>query len=146
MPMDCSYTRRRPIKSFRSSELTTSTGGQLTLLGAQELARCSHWYCRGTHRKIRLCIRCDRRERLFHRLNYRHSTDIGSSPAISFSNCSGVWVEPSGKYLYATTSTSNSGAIYGYQINADGSLTALASNALVSSNQPAAMTFKALIQ
>jgi 6-phosphogluconolactonase (cycloisomerase 2 family) len=73
-------------------------------------------------------------------------TSIGSGPGITLANCNGIWAEPSGKYLYASTSTSNSGAVFAYQINPDGSLTALATNPVASSNQPAAMTFKALIQ
>jgi 6-phosphogluconolactonase (cycloisomerase 2 family) len=73
-------------------------------------------------------------------------SSIGSNPGISLANCNGVWAEPSGKYVYASTSTPNAGAIFAYTINPDGSLTALAVNPVASSNQPAAMTFKALIQ
>jgi 6-phosphogluconolactonase (cycloisomerase 2 family) len=73
-------------------------------------------------------------------------SSIGSNPGISLPNCNGVWAEPSGKYVYASTSTPNAGAIFAYQINLDGSLTALAANPVASSNQPAAMTFKTLIQ
>ena len=77
-------------------------------------------------------------------------TAIPLTPAISLSNVNGVYVEPSGRFLYVTTSTANpspgSGAVFAYNINSDGTLTAVAGNPVATPNQPSSMVFSAQIQ
>jgi 6-phosphogluconolactonase (cycloisomerase 2 family) len=73
-------------------------------------------------------------------------TKIPLSPAITPVNINGVYVEPSGKTLYVTTSSTMAGSILGFTINGDGTLTALAGNPLATPNQPSSMVFSADIQ
>jgi 6-phosphogluconolactonase (cycloisomerase 2 family) len=73
-------------------------------------------------------------------------TKIPLSPAIAPANINGVYVEPSGKTLYATTSSSAGGSILGFTINGDGTLTGLAGNPLATPNQPSSMVFSADIR
>src|SRR5215471_1303968 len=76
-------------------------------------------------------------------------TKIPLSPAITPANINGVYVEPSGKTLYVTTSTSSptpGGSILGFTINGDGTLTALTGNPLATPNQPSSMVFSADIK
>lgn len=74
-------------------------------------------------------------------------TAIPLSPAISPVNINGVYVEPSGKTLYVTTSTSKvGGSVLGFSIKPDGTLTALPGNPLATPNQPSSMVFSADIR
>jgi len=45
-------------------------------------------------------------------------------PATSLSNIAEIYIEPSGSYLYAITSTHTGGSVFAYAINPDGTLTA----------------------
>jgi 6-phosphogluconolactonase (cycloisomerase 2 family) len=74
-------------------------------------------------------------------------TPVSLSPAIAPANINGVYVEPSGKTLYVTTSApSGGGSILGYTINSDGTLTELPGNPLATPNHPSSMVFSAEIQ
>lgn len=73
-------------------------------------------------------------------------TKIALTPAIAPAGINGVYVEPSGKTLYVTTSIAGGGSILGFTINTDGTLTALAGNPLATPNQPSSMVFSAVVQ
>jgi 6-phosphogluconolactonase (cycloisomerase 2 family) len=73
-------------------------------------------------------------------------TPIPLSPAISLSNIAGVFIEPSGKFLYVITSTAGVGAVFAYTINSDGTLTAVSATPVATPNQPSSMTFSADIR
>jgi 6-phosphogluconolactonase (cycloisomerase 2 family) len=73
-------------------------------------------------------------------------TAITLSPAISLSNVAGLYIDPTGKYLYVTTTTAGAGAVFAYTINSDGTLTAISTSPLATPNQPSSMTFAATIQ
>lgn len=73
-------------------------------------------------------------------------TKITLAPAIAPPGINGVYVEPSGKTLYVTTSTTGAGSILGFTINNDGTLTALAGNPLATPNQPSSIVFSAVVQ
>jgi 6-phosphogluconolactonase (cycloisomerase 2 family) len=64
-------------------------------------------------------------------------TPILLTPAISLVNIAGLYVEPSGKFLYVATDA----AVFGYSINADGTLTAVSLAALAISNHASSMSF-----
>jgi 6-phosphogluconolactonase (cycloisomerase 2 family) len=68
-------------------------------------------------------------------------TAITLSSAISLSNISGIFVEPSGKFLYVLTSTTGTGAVLVFTINNDGTLTAVSGTPVATPNQPSSMTF-----
>jgi 6-phosphogluconolactonase (cycloisomerase 2 family) len=70
------------------------------------------------------------------------SAPLGSS--VNLSNANGIYSDPSGDFLYATTSTVGSGAIYGYKVDRVGVLTAL--GAVATPNQPSSMTFTTKIE
>ena len=63
------------------------------------------------------------------------------NPAVPLANVSGVWVEPSGHYLYATISNSGGSAILSYRINSGGSLTAIAAPLPPAPDLPSSMVF-----
>jgi 6-phosphogluconolactonase (cycloisomerase 2 family) len=68
---------------------------------------------------------------------------LGSS--VSLSNVNGIYSDPSGEFLYVTTSTAGSGAIYGYKVShLAGVLTSL--GVVATPNQPSSMTFTSTIQ
>ena len=73
-------------------------------------------------------------------------TLVPLSPAISLSNIAGLFVDPSGKYLYATTSATGTGAVFAYTINSDGTLTAVSGSPIATPNQPSSLTFSADIR
>src|SRR5260370_5582622 len=66
---------------------------------------------------------------------------IALNPPLTLSHISGIFVEPSGKHLYALTSTTGAGAVFVYTINNDGTLTAASATPVATPNQPSSMTF-----
>lgn len=74
-------------------------------------------------------------------------TAVPLSPAITLSNTTGVYAEPAGQYLYITTGAQNvQGAVYGFSILSDGTLTAISSSALATPKLPSSMVFSDSIQ
>ena len=72
-------------------------------------------------------------------------TAVALSPPVTIPNTNGVYAEPSGNYLYITSSISNSGAVYGFNIGAGGNLSAFSSNPIAAANQPSSMAFRTII-
>jgi DNA-binding beta-propeller fold protein YncE len=71
-------------------------------------------------------------------------TSVPLSSAITTADVSGLYIEPSGKYLYVATSTSGvGGALYGYTIHTNGTLTAVSSGPVATPNLPSSMVFSA---
>lgn len=69
-------------------------------------------------------------------------TAVSLIPPITLSNTMGIYAEPAGQYLYVTTSAqSGPGAVYGYVIQSDGTLTSMPANPLANPNLPTSMTF-----
>jgi hypothetical protein len=69
-------------------------------------------------------------------------TAVPLNPAVTLANITGIYAEPAGQYLYVTTGAQNvPGAVYGYGINSDGTLTALTANPVANPNLPTSMTF-----
>jgi 6-phosphogluconolactonase (cycloisomerase 2 family) len=74
-------------------------------------------------------------------------TAVPLNPAITLSNTTGIFVEPAGQYLYVTTCAQNvPGAVYGFSIHSDGTLTAIFANPVATPNLPTSMTFSDIIQ
>jgi 6-phosphogluconolactonase (cycloisomerase 2 family) len=73
------------------------------------------------------------------------SAGVSGSSAI-LSNVNGVYADPSGLFLYATTSTAGAGYVYGYALDPFGVLTAIAANPIATSNQPSSVSFRTSIQ
>ena len=72
---------------------------------------------------------------------------LGANAAIL--NANGIYAEPSGQFLYVTTSTAGtpgSGTILGFQIQSDGTMSPVSFAPLASPNQPSSMTFSTTIQ
>lgn len=70
-----------------------------------------------------------------------------TAATITMADINGIYIEPSGKFLYITTSPEGStGGVYGYSIEADGVLTPLGTTPLVPSLQPTSMAFKSIVQ
>ncbi len=69
-------------------------------------------------------------------------TSIALNPAIQLVQIVGLYAEPSGKFLYVATNT----AVFGYVINADGTLNAVSVSAVATSNHPSSMSFSVNIQ
>jgi 6-phosphogluconolactonase (cycloisomerase 2 family) len=69
------------------------------------------------------------------------------SPAITFANITGVFVDPAGQYLYVTTGSQTvAGAVYGFSIGSNGNLTAVSAQPLATPKLPLSMAFKDEIQ
>jgi 6-phosphogluconolactonase (cycloisomerase 2 family) len=73
-------------------------------------------------------------------------TALTLNPPVTIPNTNGVYVDPSGKYLYVTTASSNGGAVYGFSIGADGNLTPLASSQVAAPNQPSSLAFRTVVR
>jgi 6-phosphogluconolactonase len=73
-------------------------------------------------------------------------TKLTLTPAIAPVGINGLYVDPSGKTLYVTATSASGGAIFGFTINPDGTLTALGGNPLATPNQPSSMVFSADVQ
>jgi 6-phosphogluconolactonase (cycloisomerase 2 family) len=67
---------------------------------------------------------------------------ITMNPAIQLSPIVGLYAEPSGKFLYVTTNV----GVFGYAINADGTLTPVSAGAVAASNHPSSMSFSVSLQ
>jgi 6-phosphogluconolactonase len=69
-------------------------------------------------------------------------TSVPLNPAISFANINGVYAEPSGRFLYVTTGSSTvPGAVFGFTVNSDGTLTAISAQPLATPKLPTSMVF-----
>jgi 6-phosphogluconolactonase (cycloisomerase 2 family) len=68
-------------------------------------------------------------------------TPITLGPGIAPANITGIYAEPSGKYLYVTTSTPAPGAVFAFAINQDGTLTAVSANPVATPNHASSMVF-----
>ena len=56
-------------------------------------------------------------------------TAVLLNPAVAMSSTTGVYAEPAGQYLYVTTGAQNvPGAVFGYSIHGDGTLTAISAS------------------
>jgi 6-phosphogluconolactonase (cycloisomerase 2 family) len=78
--------------------------------------------------------------------NTGHLSPINAA-TITMADTNGIYIEPSGKFLYTTTNPQGStGGVYGYSIAPDGSLAPLGTTPLVLSIQPTSMAFKSIIQ
>jgi 6-phosphogluconolactonase (cycloisomerase 2 family) len=74
-------------------------------------------------------------------------TAVLLNPAVALSNTTGVYAEPAGQYLYVTTGAQNvPGAVFGYSIHGDGTLTAISASPLATPKLPTSMTFSDNIQ
>jgi DNA-binding beta-propeller fold protein YncE len=71
---------------------------------------------------------------------------LAPAPAAAVTNALGVYAEPSGKFLYVTANGSPLGAVYGFAINNDGSLTAVSAAPVATPDQPSSMAFTAKIE
>jgi 6-phosphogluconolactonase (cycloisomerase 2 family) len=65
---------------------------------------------------------------------------------VSLLNATGVFIDPSGKYLYVAVSGSGTNALYLFSINSDGTLTASSSNPVATPNDATSMVFSATVQ
>ena len=69
-------------------------------------------------------------------------TSVPQNPTISLANITGVYAEPSGRFLYVTTgSPSVPGAVFGFSVNADGTLTSISAQPLATPKLPTSMVF-----
>jgi 6-phosphogluconolactonase (cycloisomerase 2 family) len=69
-------------------------------------------------------------------------TSVSLSPAITVANATGIYEELAGQYLYVTAgATSVPGAVYGYAIHNDGTLTAISTAPLATPHLPTSMVF-----
>jgi 6-phosphogluconolactonase (cycloisomerase 2 family) len=73
-------------------------------------------------------------------------TALPLNPPVTIANTNGISVDPSRKYLYATTASSNGGAVYGFSIGADGNLTPLATNQVAAPSQPSSLAFRTVVR
>ena len=73
-------------------------------------------------------------------------TPIALNPGVSLQNATGVYADPSGQYLYIAVSNGSANALYLFTINADGTLTAAATNPVAAPKNVTSMTFQATIQ
>jgi 6-phosphogluconolactonase (cycloisomerase 2 family) len=74
-------------------------------------------------------------------------TALSLNPAIALSNTTGVYAEPGGSYLYVTTGSQTvPGAVLGYSIQTDGTLTAISATPLATPKLPTSMAFTDNIQ
>jgi len=70
-----------------------------------------------------------------------------AAATVTMADINGIYIEPSGTYLYVTTNPQGStGGVYGYSIAASGSLAPLGATPLVLSMQPTSMAFKSIVQ
>ncbi len=68
------------------------------------------------------------------------------SISVSLANATGVYIDPSGKYLYVSVSTSTTNALYLFTINADGTLSSSSTNPVAAPDVATSMAFHARIQ
>jgi 6-phosphogluconolactonase (cycloisomerase 2 family) len=73
-------------------------------------------------------------------------TALTLSIPVSLLNATGVFIDPSGKYLYVAVSGGGTNALYLFSINADGTLTASGSNPVATPNDATSMVFSATVQ
>jgi 6-phosphogluconolactonase (cycloisomerase 2 family) len=65
---------------------------------------------------------------------------------VSLANATGVFIEPSGQFLYVSVSTSSLNALYRFSINTDGTLTASSTAPVATPNHATSMVFSEQIQ
>jgi 6-phosphogluconolactonase len=69
-------------------------------------------------------------------------TSVPLNSAISLANINGVYAEPSGRFVYVTTGTQTvPGAVFGFTVNSDGTLTAISAQPLATPKLPTSMAF-----
>jgi 6-phosphogluconolactonase len=69
-------------------------------------------------------------------------TSVQLNPTISLANIAGVYAEPSGRFLYVTTGSQTvPGAVFGFTVNSDGTLTAISAQPLATPKLPTSMAF-----
>jgi 6-phosphogluconolactonase len=73
-------------------------------------------------------------------------TDIALGSEATIAKANGVYADPSGQFLYVTTSDVGTGAVLGFKIESDGTLTSVGSGPLATPNEPSSMTFTAEIK
>jgi 6-phosphogluconolactonase (cycloisomerase 2 family) len=73
-------------------------------------------------------------------------TPIALIPGVSLQNATGVYADPSDQYLYVAVSNGSTNALYLFTINADGTLTAAATNPVAAPKNVTSMTFQATVQ
>jgi DNA-binding beta-propeller fold protein YncE len=73
-------------------------------------------------------------------------TSLPLNPAISVANLSGVYAEPSGKYLYVARTQTGGGALFAYSIQNDGNLTTVSPVPVATPDVVSSMEFSADIR
>ncbi len=73
-------------------------------------------------------------------------TPVSLNIAVPLTNATGVYVDPSGKFLYVSVSSSTTNALYLFTINSDGTLTASTSNPVANPQDATSMVFHAQVQ
>lgn len=74
-------------------------------------------------------------------------TPISMSLGVSLQSATGVYIDPSGQYLYVPVSSgTTTNALYLFTINADGTLTAGSANPVAAPNHATSMVFQTTIQ
>lgn len=73
-------------------------------------------------------------------------TPLSLNISVPLTNATGVYIDPTGKYLYVSVSSSTTNALYLFTINSDGTLTASSSNPVAAPNHATSMVFHAQVQ
>lgn len=73
-------------------------------------------------------------------------TALPLSISVSLANATGVYIDPSGKYLYVSVSNSTTNALYLFTINPDGTLSSSSTNPVATPDVATSMAFHATIQ
>jgi 6-phosphogluconolactonase (cycloisomerase 2 family) len=73
-------------------------------------------------------------------------TAVTLNLGVSLEYATGVWVDPSGKFLYAAVSNGSVNAMYLFTVNADGTLTLTSSTPVATPNHATSMVFREQIQ
>jgi 6-phosphogluconolactonase (cycloisomerase 2 family) len=73
-------------------------------------------------------------------------TPIALNLPVSLTDATGVFVDPSGEFLYVAVSNGTTNALYLFTINSDGTLTNAATNPVATPNHATSMVFQASVQ
>jgi DNA-binding beta-propeller fold protein YncE len=73
-------------------------------------------------------------------------TPISLNVAVSLANATGVFLDPSGKFLYVAVSSGSTNALYLFTVNADGTLTEGSANPVATPNHASSMVFHAVVK
>lgn len=73
-------------------------------------------------------------------------TSLSLDLPVSLADATGVWLDPSGNFLYVAVSSGTVNALYLFTVNPDGTLTASNANPVSSPNHVTSMVFRATVQ